>query len=72
MLAVFLGRFIRFTALALLTIRYGPRIVNVVADMARTHAVALLVGIAVVLGLIVLVSVRKAFNKRAQASETSI
>lgn len=70
MLAVFLGRLIRFTALALLTIRYGPRIVNVVAEMARKHAIAVMVGIAVVLGALVLVSVRKAFNKRARAGET--
>jgi membrane protein YqaA with SNARE-associated domain len=69
MAAVFLGRLIRFTALALLTIHYGPRIVNVVADMARTHAVALMVGIGAVLGLLVLVSVRKAFNKRSKSAE---
>jgi membrane protein YqaA with SNARE-associated domain len=72
MAAVFLGRLIRFSLLALLTIRYGPRIVNVVSDMAKAHAVALLAGLAVVLGILVLVSLRKAFNKRARSAESPI
>lgn len=64
MLAVFLGRLVRFTVLALLTIRYGPRIVNVVSDVARAHAVALLAGLGVVLAILVVYSVKKTFEKR--------
>ena len=64
MLAVFLGRLIRFSVLSLLTIRYGPRVVNVVADVARSHAVALLVGLGVVLALLVLISLRKNFTRK--------
>ncbi|HEY0758864.1 MAG TPA: VTT domain-containing protein [Acidisarcina sp.] len=65
MLAVFLGRLIRFSALALLTIRYGPRVVNVVGDVARQHAVALLTGLGVVLVVLAVIAIRKSLSKRA-------
>ena len=63
MLAVFCGRMIRFTALALLTIRYGPRIVDVIADVARAHTLALLAGLGVLLGLLAVFVLRKIFGK---------
>src|SRR6266851_4725446 len=37
MLAVFLGRTVRFTILALLTIKFGPQIVDVAGSLLRDH-----------------------------------
>ncbi len=56
MAAVFLGRFIRFLVLGVLTIRYGPEIVNVVAALAKRHlpSVLIVLGLVVVGGLLVM------------------
>ncbi len=62
--AVFLGRLVRFTAEALLVLYYGPEIVTVVHDVAKKHLAALLVGVGVVLGLLILIAVRKGMSKR--------
>jgi membrane protein YqaA with SNARE-associated domain len=62
--AVFLGRLVRFTAEALLVLYYGPQIVTVVQDVAKKHLVALLIGIGLVLGVLILIAVRKSMNKR--------
>ena len=62
--AVFLGRLVRFTAEALLVLYYGPEIVTVVHELAKKHLVAMLAGIGVVLGLLVLIAVRKGMSKR--------
>src|SRR5690349_15066068 len=37
LLAIFLGRFVRFLILAGLTMKYGQGVVNVVANLFRTH-----------------------------------
>jgi membrane protein YqaA with SNARE-associated domain len=66
--AVFLGRLVRFTAESLLVIYYGPEIVTVVHDLAKKHLVAMLVGIGLILGLLVLIAVRKGLGKK-RASE---
>jgi membrane protein YqaA with SNARE-associated domain len=68
MLAVLVGRVIRFSVVSLLTIRYGPEIVHEFAALLQTHAVAVLVGLGVVLGLLALVAVRKSMGKRQTAS----
>lgn len=62
--AVFLGRLVRFTAEALLVLYYGPEIVTVVHELAKKHLVAMLAGIGVVLGVLVLIAVRKGLSKR--------
>ena len=62
--AVFLGRLVRFTAESLLVIYYGPEIVTVVHDLAKKHLVAMLVGIGLILGLLVLIAVRKGLGKK--------
>ena len=64
MAAVFLGRLIRFLALSGLTIRYGPQIVNVVADMAKRHTAGLLIGLGALLVILVLVMIRKGLLSR--------
>jgi len=49
MLAVFAGRLLRFGVDAVLTIKYGPQIVNVAGDLFKHHLIATLVVLAVVL-----------------------
>ncbi|HEY1807456.1 MAG TPA: VTT domain-containing protein [Acidobacteriaceae bacterium] len=50
MLAVFVGRLIRFGVESLLVIRYGPQIVNVVGDLAKKHLGLTLVVLALIFG----------------------
>lgn len=64
MLAVFLGRLVRFGVEALLTFYYGPQILNVVAKAATRHVVLVLTTLAILVGLIVLWAVRKNKSKR--------
>jgi membrane protein YqaA with SNARE-associated domain len=54
MFAVFVGRVVRFGADAVLTIKYGPEIVNVASDLFKHHLVATLVVLGVLLGLLLL------------------
>jgi membrane protein YqaA with SNARE-associated domain len=49
MLAVVAGRLLRFGLDAVLTIKYGPQIVNVAGDLFKHHLIATLVVLAVVL-----------------------
>ena len=69
LLAVTVGRLIRFTAVSLLTIRYGPQIVHDAGDMMQKHVVAVLVSLGVLVGLLALVAVRKSLGKRAVAGQ---
>jgi membrane protein YqaA with SNARE-associated domain len=62
--AVFLGRLVRFTAEGLLVLYYGPEIVTVVHDLAKEHLVATLVAVVVILGLLILIAIRKGIGKR--------
>jgi len=62
--AVFLGRLVRFMVEGLLVLYYGPEIVTVVHDLAKQHLVATLVGVGVILGLLILIAVRKGMGKR--------
>jgi membrane protein YqaA with SNARE-associated domain len=58
-LAVFVGRLIRFSALSFLTIRYGPEMVHIVSDAARRHLLVLMMALAVVVVVLAVVGVRK-------------
>ncbi len=58
-LAVFLGRLIRFSVLAFLTIRYGPEMVHVLSEMARRHLAGSMMALGVVLVVLLVVGVRK-------------
>ncbi|MGB6868425.1 MAG: VTT domain-containing protein [Acidobacteriaceae bacterium] len=49
-LAVFVGRLIRFGVESLLVIEYGPQIVNVVGDLAKKHLVLTLVLLVLIFG----------------------
>jgi membrane protein YqaA with SNARE-associated domain len=63
MLAVFVGRAVRFGVEAALTIKYGPQIVNVVGDLFKHHLVTTLVVLAAIIGLIAVRMLRKRFRK---------
>jgi membrane protein YqaA with SNARE-associated domain len=63
--AVFLGRLIRFSVVAFVTIHYGPGMVHVLSEMARKHLAALMVGLGVVLLVVVVAGVRKGMKKQA-------
>ncbi len=49
MLSVFVGRVIRYMITAILTIEYGPEIVDIAGRLATRHRVALVIGLIVLL-----------------------
>jgi membrane protein YqaA with SNARE-associated domain len=63
MLAVFAGRLLRFAVDAVLTIKYGPQIMNVVGDLFKHHLAATVVVVAALLGLLLLWVLRKRYQK---------
>jgi uncharacterized membrane protein YdjX (TVP38/TMEM64 family) len=52
MLSVFVGRMIRYLITAVLTIEYGPEIVDIAGRLATRHRFALIAGVIGVLGLL--------------------
>jgi membrane protein YqaA with SNARE-associated domain len=52
MLSVFAGRLIRYLITAILTIEYGPEIVEIAGRLATRHRFALIAGVVGVLGLL--------------------
>jgi membrane protein YqaA with SNARE-associated domain len=68
MLAVFCGRLLRFGIEAVLVIRYGPEIAQVSSAFAKQHTKGLLVGSAIVGGLLLVWAVRKSLTKRKPAA----
>jgi membrane protein YqaA with SNARE-associated domain len=62
-LAVFLGRLIRFSVLAFLTIRYGPEMVHVLSEMARRHLAVSMMALGVVIVVLIGVGVQKLRKK---------
>jgi membrane protein YqaA with SNARE-associated domain len=65
MLAVFVGRIIRFGVESLLVIRYGPQIVHELSVIAHRHMIALIAILAIVFALLALYVIRK---KRSTSS----
>ena len=63
MLAVFTGRAVRFGVEAVLTIKYGPEIINVVGDLFKHHLMMTLVAVAAMLGLLLFWVIRKRYKK---------
>jgi membrane protein YqaA with SNARE-associated domain len=64
LLAVFLGRVVRFFALALLTLKFGPDVVRLTGDLFRRHYHWGLV--AVLVGLVLWLVIRKKKRKTAE------
>ncbi len=67
LLAVFVGRVIRFTIEGLLVIHYGPKIVGITAELFKQHTRGLLIGLGVVGALLLVWIVRKVFARRSRA-----
>jgi len=65
LLAVFVGRTIRYTVEGLLTVLYGPKIIVLFGDLVHKHLILLLVGSCAFIGLIVWWAVRRAMRKKA-------
>src|SRR5690348_17886741 len=60
-LAIFAGRFVRFMILAVLTIKFGPKVVSITAQLVHQHLAALLMAlVAILVGYLLLRRRRKA------------
>jgi membrane protein YqaA with SNARE-associated domain len=68
MLSVFVGRLLRFTAVSLLTIRYGPQMVHELTALMHEHMLIMLVGLGVVLVVLAVLAVRKGMGKKTAAA----
>lgn len=68
MLSVFAGRFIRYMITALLTIEYGPEIVNMVAVLTTRHRIALSIVLLVLLALVSYWVWRTIWKKKSQVN----
>ena len=68
MLSVFAGRFIRYIITALLTIEYGPQIVNMVTVLTTRHRIALAIVVSALLALLVYWAWRTIWKKRPVAA----
>ncbi len=64
MLAVFLGRLIRFGVTAVLVIKYGPRIIGLVGELFQRHLLATSVVLGILLALGIIWAVRTMRSKR--------
>ena len=64
MAAVAVGRTLRFTAVSLLTIEYGPQIIHELMELMHQHLIATLVVLGVVLAVLAFLVVRKIRGKR--------
>lgn len=69
MLAVFLGRFIRFGIEAVLVIRYGPQIVRELTEALRMHLMATVSVVIVIFGALAVYVVRKSLKKNGSKND---
>ena len=67
-LSVFAGRFIRYIITALLTIEYGPQIVNMVTVLTTRHRIVLAIVLLALLALLVYWAWRTIWKKRPVAA----
>lgn len=69
--AIFAGRFLRFLLLAILTIKFGPRIVLIMGTLFKAHWQWVLVAVAVGLGAWLLMRPTKRKSQTAKDSQSS-
>jgi membrane protein YqaA with SNARE-associated domain len=72
LLAVFVGRLVRFGVEATLTVLYGPKIVNVTSELFKRHLGAALIGLGIVTGLILLWARRKSRLRQRNAGQSRL
>ena len=68
LLAVFLGRMVRFTIEGLLVIHYGPQMVQIVTQLAKQHSRSLFVGLGLLSLALLVWFLRKVFSRRRSAA----
>ena len=51
LVAIFAGRLVRFTILALLTLKFGPEVVSITAMLVHKHLTALVLAVIAALGI---------------------
>lgn len=68
MLAVFVGRLVRFGVMAILVFRYGPKIVLIGSELFRQHLLATLLTLGLLLAALVIWAVLKSNRKRRAGS----
>ena len=68
MLSVFVGRVLRDMVTAMLTIEYGPQIVNMVTVLTTRHRIALAIVLIALLALLVYWAWRTIWKKRPVAA----
>ena len=71
MLSVFAGRVIRYMITAILTIEYGPEIVNIAGRLATRHRIALSAGVIALLALLCYWVWRTMWNAAERRTEWS-
>jgi membrane protein YqaA with SNARE-associated domain len=71
MLAVFVGRTIRFGVETALVVKYGPQIVNVVADLARKHLIVTLAVLAFIFGALAWYVWRKLRHRSPESKQAT-
>ena len=64
MAAVTVGRALRFTAVSLLAIRYGPQIVHELTELMHQHLIATLVALCVILAVLAFLALQKVRGRR--------
>jgi membrane protein YqaA with SNARE-associated domain len=69
---VFVGRVVRYVITAILTIKYGPEIVNIVGRLATRHRIALSAGVIAVLALLVYWLWRTMWKRRGKKDEPGV
>lgn len=72
MLSVFIGRLIRDMITAILTVEYGPEIVNIAGRLATRHRVALVAGLTVLLAALGYWIWRTVWKRRGKKDETGV
>ena len=72
MLSVFVGRVIRYMITAILTIYFGPEIVNIAGRLATRHRIVLSVGVILLLGLICYWVWRTMWRRRGKKDEPGV
>ncbi len=68
LLAVFLGRLVRFGVEALLTIRYGPEIIHIASDLFKQHLAATLAVLGLILALLLVWLLHRRRRERQSAA----
>ncbi|HUZ04800.1 MAG TPA: VTT domain-containing protein [Acidobacteriaceae bacterium] len=68
MAAVFFGRTLHYLVLGILTVRFGPEIVDLILHQARRHTFAILLALGILLAVLLIAIVRKQVRSKREAA----